>query len=137
MQEDEFIEVVERRRDVEPRERAYVATSATLEVLGRWVTSGEVENIASQLPERLGDRLRSEAGEADELSVEEFLERVGDYERDHEVDPSAAAVEGHVRGVLSVLGKAVSGSELEDARDQLPEGFEPLFEPIDTSEQQV
>jgi len=116
----------------------HVATNATLEALGQRITGGEAKNIASQLPERLGDRLRAEAGEAGELSVEGFLDRVGDHERDRgQVDPSAADVEEHVRGVLSALGDTVSGSELEDARDRLPSEFDPLFEPIDMSEQQA
>jgi uncharacterized protein (DUF2267 family) len=115
-----------------------VATNATLEALGQRITGGEAKNIASQLPERLGDRLRAEAGDVGKLSVKGFLDRVGDHERDRgQVDPSAADVEEHVRGVLSALGDTVSGSELEDARDRLPSEFDPLFEPIDTSEQQA
>lgn len=37
---------------------------------------------------------------------------------------------------MTVLGDAISGSELDDARNQLPDEFESLFEPIDMSEQQ-
>ena len=37
---------------------------------------------------------------------------------------------------MTVLGEAVSGSELDDAREQFPNEFDSLFEPVDMSEQQ-
>ena len=37
---------------------------------------------------------------------------------------------------MTVLGKAVSGRELEDAHEQFPSEFDSLFEPVDMSEQQ-
>ncbi len=36
-----------------------------------------------------------------------------------------------------MLGKAVSGGELGEAREQLPEEFDALFEPVDMSETQL
>lgn len=74
--------------------------------------------------------------EAEEFSAAEFVERVETRERElsHLDDADG---ERHARAVLGVLGDAVSGGELDDARAQLPEGFDALFEPVDTSERQV
>lgn len=64
-----------------------------------------------------------------------FLPRVGERVETLS-DVTALTTERYVRGVLTVLGDAVSGSELDDARDQFPDEFDALFEPVDMSEQQ-
>jgi len=139
MQEEEFISAVERRTGLDSDDAAYAATDATLTVLGQRLTEGEAENVASQLPTRLDETLTGESTEAEEFSVEEFVERV--FEREREQTGSSVAdtdeAEQHVRGVTSVLGNAVSGSELDDARNQLPSEFEALFEPLNMSEGQL
>ena len=139
MQENEFISAVKRRTGLDSDDTAYAATDATLTVLGQRLTEGEAENIASQLPTRLDETLTGESTEAEEFSVEEFVERV--FEREREQTGSSVAdtdeAEQHVRGVTSVLGNAVSGSELDDAREQLPGEFEALFEPLNMSEGQL
>lgn len=114
MREDEFIDAVQRRTQVESRDIAHAATNATLTIFGQRLAGGEAENIASQLPERLDAMLTSEG-----------------------IDASSSDTEQHSQGVLPVLGNAVSGSELDDARNQLPSEFESLFEPIDMSEHQL
>jgi uncharacterized protein (DUF2267 family) len=139
MQENEFISAVKRRTGLDSDDAAYAATDATLAVLGQRLTEGEARNIASQLPTRLDETLTGESAEAEEFSVEEFIERV--FERERERTGSSVAdtdeAEQHVRGVTSVLGNAVSGSELDDARNQLPSEFEALFEPLNMSEGQL
>ncbi|PSP75180.1 DUF2267 domain-containing protein [Halobacteriales archaeon QS_3_64_16] len=139
MRKEEFISAVKRRTELDSDDAAYAATNATLEVLGQRLTEGEAENIASQLPTRLDETLTGESAEAEEFSVEEFVERV--FEREREGAGSSVAdtdeAEQHIRGVTSVLGNAVSGSELEDARNQLPSEFEALFEPLNMSEGQL
>lgn len=134
MQTDAFLAEVERRADLESSSDARTATRAVLETLGERVTIGETEDIASQLPAELEtDMSAAISDEAEEFPLEEFIGRVESREEPQNVPGSA---EDHVRAVVTVLGEAVSGGELEDARDQLPTEFERLFEPIDMSEQQ-
>jgi uncharacterized protein (DUF2267 family) len=136
MQEDEFLNTVQRRTQVESTDEAHTIARATLDVLGQRITEGEAEDIASQLPETLDAALTSEDAEAEEFPAAEFVARVHTREVEEGAfdDPDS---EAHVRAVMTVLGNAVSGSELDDARNQLPDEFESLFEPIDMSEQQL
>lgn len=134
MQENAFLDAVERRADLESSDQAYTVTSATLTVLGQRITEGEAENVASQLPAHLDDLLMSKSAEAEEFSADRFVSRID--EREEVLSDVGGDAEHHARVVLSVLGDAVSGSELEDTREQLPDEFDPLFEPVDMSEQQ-
>lgn len=138
MQEEEFVSTVQRRANIEADDDAYAATTATLRTLGERITRGEAEDIASQLPATLEDALtdpNDERPEAEEFPVDEFVERVEERERDRVEE---ATIDGglHAQAVTTTLGEAVSGSELDDAREQLPEEFEELFEPVDMSEEQ-
>lgn len=135
MQEDEFLNAVQRRTQVESTDEAYTIARATLDVLGQRITEGEAGDIASQLPTALDTALTSD-GEAEEFSAAEFVERVHTREVE-EGEFTNPDTEAHIRAVMTVLGNAVSGSELDDARNQLPDEFESLFEPIDMSEQQL
>jgi uncharacterized protein (DUF2267 family) len=136
MNEHEFLAAVERRTDVESSNEAYTVADAGLQTLSDRIDQGEAEDIGSQLPSRLADSLTSGPPEAQPFSAEEFVARVETRERDlgtlDDVDG-----ERHAQAVLEVLGEAVSGGELADAREQLPDGFESLFEPVDMAEQQV
>ena len=75
MQEDEFLSAVQRRTQVESTDEAYTIVRATLDVLGQRITEGEADDIASQLPTALDTALTS-AGDAEEFSAAEFVERV-------------------------------------------------------------
>jgi uncharacterized protein (DUF2267 family) len=136
MNEHELLAAVERRTDVESSNEAYVVADATLQTLSDHIGQGEAEDIASQLPRQLAASLTSGAPEPQAFSADEFVERVGTRERElgTREDPDA---EQDARAVLGVLGEAVSGGELDDAREQLPDGFDSLFESVDMSEQQV
>jgi uncharacterized protein (DUF2267 family) len=136
MQENEFLNAVQQRTGLESRDQAYTITSAVLGVFGQRITQGEAENIASQLPTQMDNVLISETPEAEEFSADEFISRVDDRVATLS-DATASNTEHYIRGVMTVLGDAVSGSELEDARNQLPSEFDSLYEPIDMSEQQL
>lgn len=135
MQEDEFLDAVQRLTGLESRDQAYTITSAALGVFGQRITEGEAEDIAAQLPAQINDVLISENPEAEEFSADEFVSRVGDRVATLS-DVTAPTTELYIRGVMTVLGDAVSGSELDDAHNQLPSEFDALFEPVDMSEQQ-
>lgn len=136
MDEHEFLNAVERRTDVESSEEAYVVADATLRTLSDRIVQGEAEDIASQLPSGLSDSLTAGPREAERFSVAEFVDRVEIRER--ELSPlDDADGEAHARAVFDVLGDAVSSGELDDARAQLPDEFDALFDPADAGEQQV
>lgn len=135
MNEHEFLAAVERRTDVGSSEEADAVADATLRTLGDRIVQGGAENVASQLPGQVGDSLTSAPPEADQLSVEAFTRRVETREREFSPLDDADG-ERYARAVLEVLGEAVSGGELDDARAQLPDEFDPLFDPVDTSETQ-
>jgi uncharacterized protein (DUF2267 family) len=135
MQEEEFLDAVQRRTGLESRDQAYTTTSAVLGVFGQHITEGEAENIASQLPAHIDDMLLSKDPEAEEFLPDEFVERVG-ARIATQSDITTPTLEIYIRGVMTVLGEAVSGSELDDAREQFPSEFDSLFEPVDMSEQQ-
>ncbi|MBV0923495.1 DUF2267 domain-containing protein [Halomicroarcula limicola] len=136
MNEHEFLAAVERRTDVESDTEAHVVADATLRTLSDRIVRGEAEDIASQLPRRLADSLTAGPAEAEEFSAAEFTDRVETREADLGTldDPDG---DEHAQAVLEVLGEAVSGGELDDAREQLPDEFDPLFEPVDMTEGQV
>jgi uncharacterized protein (DUF2267 family) len=129
----ELLSSVESRADLDSRKGTIAAAEATLRVLGERIAGGQAD------PSRLDETLTGESEAAEEFSVEEFVERV--FEREREQTGSSVAdtdeAEQHIRGVTSVLGNAVSGSELDDARNQLPSEFEALFEPLNMSEGQL
>lgn len=136
MNEHEFLAAVERRTDAESSNEAYTVADATLQTLSDRIVQGEAENIATQLPRQLGDSLTSGPPEAQQFSAEEFVDRVETREQELGTveDPDGKQ---DAQAVLEVLGKAVSGGELDDAREQLPGEFDSLFEPVDMSEQQL
>jgi uncharacterized protein (DUF2267 family) len=76
MQEDEFLDAVQRRTQLDSRDGAYTATRATPGVLDQRIMEGEAENIASQLPEPLGQLLTEEREEAEAFSIDEFVDWV-------------------------------------------------------------
>ena len=122
MQHDEFIGKVQQRARLSSRSQAETATEATLLTLAERLVGGSAENIAAQLdPETAQYMDDVEFGEP--FSLEEFFERVSDREG---VDVPDAV--HHARSVVSVLCEAVSEGALRNARAQLSEEWDPLFE---------
>lgn len=130
MQYEEFVEKVGELIGVEDFEEGEMATASTLATLGERISQGEAENLVAQLPEELKGQLFPEdrAKKAEGFSLEEFYDRVAVRE-----DIDVGEAQTHARVVMSVLGEAVSGGELDDVKRQLPEEFYPLFEPGPTT----
>lgn len=118
---DEFVGHVQNRARLGSTGDAVKAIRATLETLGERLFGGEADELAAQLPQEIGEYLRS-GGEKQKYSLDEFLERVNEREG---IDKPDAVY--HVRVVLEVVGEAVSKGEIEDARAQLPQEFNSLF----------
>ncbi len=123
MQYEEFLNKVQDRIGPAQPDEAERAIVATFETLGECISGGEATDLADQLSEELKEPLLRASGEPERLSLEEFLERLGEREG---VDSDAAR--NHASAVMTVLREAVSGGELDNIREQLPREFEPLFQ---------
>jgi uncharacterized protein (DUF2267 family) len=124
MRYDQFIAAVVDRGEYSGREEAEQVARSVLKVLASRITRGEVEDLAAQLPEPLGEALLADRGpaQAESYGVEEFCRRVaeltGGRPRTAEWDASA---------VLSTVAEAVSGGELNHVLGQLPSAYAALF----------
>lgn len=120
MNEDEFLTVVEQLAEV-GRDRALLATRATLQTLGERISGGEARDLAEQLPDGLAPWIGAES-RAQPFGIDEFLRRVGERES---VDPETAA--RHARAVFAALERAVGEDEFDDMVSELPKTFAPLL----------
>lgn len=120
---EEFVEEVRWRAGLGSRGEAEDALRATFETLAERLAGGEVEDLASQLPQSLAKYLRHErAGYGEPYTLNQFLDRVGEREG---VDTTEAA--SHVRAIFSLVQEVVTPGEMSDVRAQLPGDFAPLF----------
>jgi uncharacterized protein (DUF2267 family) len=103
-------------------DEASLAITATLEALGECIPGEEARNLADQLPKEMKEPLYQASEDAKVCSVETFLRRISENEG---VDAGMAT--DHASAVMSVLGEAASGGELEAIRAQLPQEFAALF----------
>jgi uncharacterized protein (DUF2267 family) len=126
MQYDEFLKKVQDRigptRGSAPSDEASRAIAATLETLAECITGEEARNLADQLPKEIKEPLQRASEGAEVCSLETFLRRVSEKEG---VDAGMAM--DHASAVMSVLGEATSGGELQAIRAQLPQSFDALF----------
>lgn len=137
MDHDAFIGEVQNRAELPSRGAALSASRATLQTLGDRIQEGEATNLAAQLSDELGRFLEEHAGTTESFGFDEFIERVADRdenfgESDDDNDLSAATF--HARVVVDVLEDAVSGGQLDDLRNQLPDEYSQLFELVETKE---
>ncbi len=123
MKRDEFLKHVQSVAQLDSREEAERATRATFEILAERIVGDEAKDLASQLPQDLGQYLRGREGENGQaFSLKEFYQRVADKEG---VEPSVAAM--HVRAVFTVLQQAVTPGEFADVRANFSPDYEELF----------
>src|SRR5918912_3511712 len=87
------------------------AVTANLSTLSERISGGEAKDLAAQLPEELKEPIQRSGEEAEGFSFEEFLQRVGEREG---ADTDAAR--DHASAVITVLGEAVTGGQLDDVR---------------------
>ena len=94
-----------------------------LEVLAQRISPGEVRDLASQLPGPLGQVLVNAAPQqARSFGIEEFLRRVAER-----TGARPRTAEWDAGAVLSTLGDAVTGGELNQIISQLPSSYAALF----------
>ena len=117
MKYDEFIKNVRERAEVS-REEAEGAALSTLAVLGERLEAGEATDLASQLPQELGDAVGGSRGTGEPFSASDFVERVADRE---DIAPNDA--DKRVRAVLATVQEAVTGGQMEHVLSQLPTDY--------------
>jgi uncharacterized protein (DUF2267 family) len=118
---DQFISEVRNLAEVDSKEEAEKATSATLETLKERLAGNEPSNLAAQLPPEIAPYLDGEGGR-ESFSVDEFYERVAQRE-----GVSQDEAVKHARAVATVVQTAVTGGEVDDVRSQLGNDYEELF----------
>ncbi|GAB1541647.1 hypothetical protein NUACC21_43190 [Scytonema sp. NUACC21] len=130
MKYGEFIKHVQSVAQLNSREDAERATRATLETIRERIVGDEAKDLASQLPQELGECLRGREGENGQtFSMQEFISRVSEKEG---ADPVAAAM--HIRAVFAVLRNAVTPGEFEDFQANFSNDYAELFPSSPTSE---
>lgn len=128
MNHAEFIHEVQYRAGLTSVELAEKATSAALETLAERISGDETDHLSAQLPPELVKPLQEgkqdpKSGEV--FSLDEFVQRVSN--REQVTLPEAMS---HARLVLEVIAKAVTPGQWSDVKDNLPDEFESLWNPV-------
>jgi uncharacterized protein (DUF2267 family) len=126
MQHDYFIGQVQQRARLSSRGEAERATRAVLETLGDRIPEGLADNLASQLPQEIGEHLRRTevlggGGTGIRFGLDEFISRVS--ERSGFDGPKAAYTS---RVVCEVVDEAVQGGMMAKVREDLPGDLQKL-----------
>lgn len=106
-------------------ERAAIETLLTF---GEYITAQEASELGILLPGALGDAVTERTTAPEERTVEEFVGEVADREGIG-VDEDDALT--HVQAVMATIATHGGDDQLRQARQHLPEEFEPLFETTD------
>lgn len=121
MDYNEFINKVQASTGIVEEKDAVRATQATLNTLSERITGDEARDMAAQLPQQIKSFTDvDEHGQR--FSVDEFFDRVSDKEGTNRKE-----AEQHSRAIIHVMKDAITGGEIDDLKDQLPEDFEVLF----------
>ncbi|QHG16149.1 DUF2267 domain-containing protein [Nostoc sp. ATCC 53789] len=123
MEYNEFITHVQSLAQSDSREEAERATRATLETLKERIASDEAEELATNLPQQLGNYLRVREGDSSQsFNLQEFITRASQKEN---IEPTTAAI--HVRAVFAVLQNAISPEKFAALHAYFSHDYEELF----------
>ena len=128
MQHDEFIGQVQHRAKLASRGEAERITRATLETLGERIPEHLADNLASQLPQEIGEHLRRTItlggeGTGERFDLQEFVGRVSARAA---TDEPVAVYQARV--VMEVVDEAVTPGMMAKLREALPADLERLTE---------
>lgn len=118
---DQLIALVRERGEYGSAAEAELACRTVLDILGTRLPSAEAKDLASQLPGSLGDAVR-DSGPAQGFGSGEFLHRVADA-----LGATDDTAQWDASAVLSAVGDAVTGGQLNQLLTVLPAGYAPLF----------
>lgn len=123
MQSDEFVRMVQERAKMTTGDAAVNVIEATLETLGERLPRDERGGLAAELPAQLKTYVtKRHKALPVPYGLEEFYNRVAGRSG---LGLREAIRQSHA--VMSVLQEAVSASQLQDVRRQLPAEYEELF----------
>lgn len=132
MDQDTLIDEVTQRTEMDSPEEVESVVGATLRVLGQRIGSGDADEIAERLPADVVGYLRMEESEAAGFPVDEFYQRVNDYQREEGLDVDEATTQEHVPAVLAALATDREiRQELRSVRGQLPDSYDTLFRQVE------
>jgi uncharacterized protein (DUF2267 family) len=130
MKYDEFIKHVQSVGQIDSREKAQRAISATLETVKERIVGDEAKDLAAQLPEEIAKYLRGREGEnGQHFKVEEFIERVSKKEG---VESTDAVI--HIRAIFTVLQSAVSPGEFTSFKHNFSDDYADVFPSLSESQ---
>ena len=123
MDQAQLVSAVQDTARIPTHDAAEQAVHATLRVLGERLAGGETKDLASQLPPAFAQDLSAE-GAGERFDVEEFYQRVAQYE-----SPERSPDEGrrHARAVVAALKNSVTGREFDHVASQLPDDYDDLL----------
>lgn len=122
MKDHELVARVGTRAQFASAQDAQQAVHDVLDLLGRRLGGHEPGELAAQLPATTAVALAEHDGPAEHFGVEEFLERTA---RTRGVDPDHAREQA--TAILTTVGEAITGGQLNQVLTQLPAGYAALF----------
>lgn len=126
MDRDTIIEDVREKAQLDAESAAERAVIETLRTFGENVSTGQAEDVADVLPDEFADAVTSRADETPPASdPDEFVAAVAEREGS-DVSQEEATV--HVRAVMAAVAEHGGRNELQEAREQLPDEFDTVFE---------
>lgn len=121
----DFVGQVQHRLEYAQFGQAVRATRAVLTTLGERLQKGEATDLASPLPMEI-DRYLTEAEHGQRFDYQEFLDRIAERGGGDRADANYRAQQ-----VVALVAEVVPPGNVEKARAQLPDDFDPLFELIE------
>lgn len=137
MDYDTFLGEVQNRGQLSSHEDAVTATRITLTTLSERIGPGEAENLAAQLPREIGIFL-TDIDTVERFEWEEFIDQLVEKGSYNPEDERGDAVH-HAQVVIDVVDNAVTGSTIENLRDQISSDgdWNDLFTLVDQEEKTV
>ncbi|MEA5620601.1 DUF2267 domain-containing protein [Cronbergia sp. UHCC 0137] len=123
MEYNEFITHVQTLTQSDSREEAERATLAILKTINELVPDEEMQEIAVQLPQKLGEILREKETKSNQsFNLQEFIERASQKEN---IKPTTTAI--HARAVFSVLQSSITPDVFTKFHKYFSHDYEELF----------
>lgn len=122
MKDYEFLANVRERGSYADQTEAEKVTRIVLRVLSERLPIGQSAHLAAQLPGSLQDALPDGDQPAPSFGVEEFVSRVAD-----QLGTTPETAKWDASAVLTTVGEAVTGGELNQVLSVLPSGYAVLF----------
>ena len=117
------------RADIGNLANAERAAIETLLTFGEYISVSEADALGVVLPGALGDAVTEMRTESpDERTVDGFVSVVAERQG---FGTTATEALRHTRAILAAIAAHGGHEELQRTRDQLPDEFEPLFEPAE------